>query len=578
MPWYKAGTVSVVQNSNAVIGTNTAFIANSRVGDAFRGPDGGWYEVTNIASDTAMSIAPNYQGATNSAGTYALAPMQGYVKDSADALRALVNQFGGVLGVLGDTPTQEGVRTALGLTNTDGLSEGATNLYFSASRAVASVLTGFVTSTGMSVVATDSVVVAAGKLQAQVSAALPKAGGTLTGPVNDAPAPVIPSAATVDIGAATSNVIAISGPTTITSFGAVAAGARRTLRFIGALQLTHNATSLILPGSASITTAVNDTAEFLSLGGGNWICLRYSPAAGLGTASSKNIGSSGDSVPLLSASNTWGSAQSFPSVTVSGVAALGIGSTVGATSIAPGAANFQVMSTQGRLLLTQGTGVNSIQSVNAANSGYLPLNVVCSNFYNDIDNGANLGNGSKRWATVFAVTGAINTSDAREKTPVSPMSGAEISASIALAKEIGSYKWLVSVDEKGDSARSHIGMTVQRAIEVMESYDLIPLDYAFICYDEWPAVEQLGHESIRGNIYSGGEKIFTDVEISEFEPYKEFSSYTWEETSRSYVVTQEAEPAGNRFGFRNDQLALFIVRGQEERLARIEARLDGQIT
>ena len=40
--------------------------------------------------------------------------------------------------------------------------------------------------------------------------------------------------------------------------------------------LTHNATSLILPGSANITTTAGDTAEFLSLGGGNWICLNYS--------------------------------------------------------------------------------------------------------------------------------------------------------------------------------------------------------------------------------------------------------------------------------------------------------------
>jgi len=107
MPWYKSGTVSVTQNSNAVIGVGTAFIANSRVGDAFRGPDGGWYEVTNIASDTALSIAPNYLGATNTSGTYALAPMQGYVKDSADALRALVNQFGSKLAALGTTGNYE---------------------------------------------------------------------------------------------------------------------------------------------------------------------------------------------------------------------------------------------------------------------------------------------------------------------------------------------------------------------------------------------------------------------------------------------------------------------------------------
>lgn len=104
MPWYKAGTVSVVLNSNAVIGAGTAFIGNSRVGDAFRGPDGRWYEVTNIASDTAMSISPAYQGPTANGGSYALAPMQGYVKESADRLRTLVSQFGSVLAVLGTDP------------------------------------------------------------------------------------------------------------------------------------------------------------------------------------------------------------------------------------------------------------------------------------------------------------------------------------------------------------------------------------------------------------------------------------------------------------------------------------------
>ena len=93
MAWYKTGTVSVTAISNAVIGSGTAFIANARVGDAFRGPDGLWYEVTNIASNTALSIAPNYQGATVAAGVYTIAPMQGYVKESADRLRAITDQF-----------------------------------------------------------------------------------------------------------------------------------------------------------------------------------------------------------------------------------------------------------------------------------------------------------------------------------------------------------------------------------------------------------------------------------------------------------------------------------------------------
>ena len=97
MTWYKSGTVSVTQNSNAVIGVGTAFIANSRVGDAWIGPDSGLYEVTNIASDTALSISPPYKGQTVSGGTYALAPMQGYLKDTADALRQASLEVGGAL-------------------------------------------------------------------------------------------------------------------------------------------------------------------------------------------------------------------------------------------------------------------------------------------------------------------------------------------------------------------------------------------------------------------------------------------------------------------------------------------------
>lgn len=90
----------------------------------------------------------------------------------------------------------------------------------------------------------------------------------------------IASATTTDIGAATTAEVEISGTTTITGLGTIAAGAVRDVRFMGGLVLTHNATSLILPGSANITTAANDTARFRSLGSGNWICLRYSLASG----------------------------------------------------------------------------------------------------------------------------------------------------------------------------------------------------------------------------------------------------------------------------------------------------------
>ncbi len=85
----------------------------------------------------------------------------------------------------------------------------------------------------------------------------------------------IASASTTDLSTATGDFVDITGTTTITAFGTLAAGVERTLRFTGALTLTHNATSLILPGAANITTANGDTAIMRSLGSGNWKCISY---------------------------------------------------------------------------------------------------------------------------------------------------------------------------------------------------------------------------------------------------------------------------------------------------------------
>ena len=90
----------------------------------------------------------------------------------------------------------------------------------------------------------------------------------------------IASATTTDIGAATAEFVDVTGTTTITGLGTIDAGIVRTVRFTGALTLTHNATSLILPGGANITTAANSIFMFRSLGSGNWICVGYLDPAG----------------------------------------------------------------------------------------------------------------------------------------------------------------------------------------------------------------------------------------------------------------------------------------------------------
>lgn len=101
----------------------------------------------------------------------------------------------------------------------------------------------------------------------------------MAGAINEYKGANIASASTTDIGAATGNYVNVTGTTTITALGTVQAGTRRIVQFTGALTLTYNATSLILPGAANITTAAGDVAEFVSEGSGNWRCTRYTRAS-----------------------------------------------------------------------------------------------------------------------------------------------------------------------------------------------------------------------------------------------------------------------------------------------------------
>lgn len=88
------------------------------------------------------------------------------------------------------------------------------------------------------------------------------------------------AAATTDLWQTSLNQT-VTGTTAITSFGTNApAGTRVHLRFLAATPLTYNATSMIIPGSASYTAAVGDTAEALALGSGNWQITRYTKRDG----------------------------------------------------------------------------------------------------------------------------------------------------------------------------------------------------------------------------------------------------------------------------------------------------------
>lgn len=163
-----------------------------------------------------------------------------------------------------------------------------------------------------------------------------------------------------------------------------------------------------------------------------------------------------------------------------------------------------------------------------------------NSFQPSVNNTTTLGAPGALWTTVYAVNGAISSSDARMKTEVRPLAERETSAAAQIGKEIGAYNWLHSMDEKGDAARLHIGLTVQRAMEIMDSFGLDPFGYGFICYDKWDAIEPKAGDSEKG--------------IEDF----------------------PGRDAGDSYGFRYDQLSLFIAAGLEARMAKLENQQNGE--
>lgn len=101
-----------------------------------------------------------------------------------------------------------------------------------------------------------------------------------------------------------------------------------------------------------------------------------------------------------------------------------------------------------------------------------------------VDNILNNGGASNRWATIYAGTSTINTSDAREKTALRALEDAELRAIKTIISGIGIFQYLNAVAQKGaDLARLHVGVTAQQVKAAFEAEGLDAARYAAWCED-----------------------------------------------------------------------------------------------
>lgn len=96
--------------------------------------------------------------------------------------------------------------------------------------------------------------------------------------VNEVKGADIASASTIDLDAATGNLVDVTGTTAITAI-TLSEGRERTIRTTGILTLTHGS-SLVLPGAANIATAAGDFFTFRGYSGGVVRCVHARRADG----------------------------------------------------------------------------------------------------------------------------------------------------------------------------------------------------------------------------------------------------------------------------------------------------------
>lgn len=95
--------------------------------------------------------------------------------------------------------------------------------------------------------------------------------------------PITATSGTTNLALANGNFVHITGTGSISinSFGTLPAGSRFVLCFDIPVTLVYNATSLIIPGAANVTTAAGDCIMLISEGSGNWRVISYFPGGGL---------------------------------------------------------------------------------------------------------------------------------------------------------------------------------------------------------------------------------------------------------------------------------------------------------
>ena len=120
-----------------------------------------------------------------------------------------------------------------------------------------------------------------------------------------------------------------------------------------------------------------------------------------------------------------------------------------------------------------------------------------------------LGNSGNRWREIYSASSTINTSDATLKQDIEALSEAEQRVAVAVKGLLKKYRWIQSVEEKGDDARIHFGVIAQEVKVAFEAEGLDPHRYSLFCYDEWYVPENITSKTLENMDAENNHDVFS---------------------------------------------------------------------
>ena len=112
------------------------------------------------------------------------------------------------------------------------------------------------------------------------------------------------------------------------------------------------------------------------------------------------------------------------------------------------------------------------------------------------DNSHDLGKSDVRFNDIYATNGTIQTSDRNEKQDIEALSDAEQRVAVAAKGLLRKFRWIDSVEEKGDEARIHFGIIAQDLQDAFTAEGLDAGRYGMFINSTWTD-EETGEERSR---------------------------------------------------------------------------------